>query len=76
MKPGGGKKLAIVGAILLLFILVKVFGLDQYLTLSFLKAQQARFAALYATNPLMVLGAYALLYQGAGKTPGEKQGNL
>lgn len=62
MKPGVGKKLAIAGAILLLLILVKVFGLDQYLTLSFLKAQQARFTALYATNPLMVLGAYALIY--------------
>ncbi|MHB8789920.1 MAG: TVP38/TMEM64 family protein [Desulfobulbaceae bacterium] len=62
MKPRVGKKLLIAGAILLLLILVKVFGLDQYLTLSFLKTQQARFAALYATNPLMVLGAYALIY--------------
>jgi uncharacterized membrane protein YdjX (TVP38/TMEM64 family) len=116
VKPGVGKKLAIAGAILLLLILVKAFGLDQYLTLSFLKAQQACFAALSATNPLMVPGAYALisiavttlslpgsevmtlaggalsgilsprlplaakkpvnLYRGAGKTPGEHQGNL
>jgi hypothetical protein len=61
VKPGVGKKLAIAGAILLLLILVKAFGLDQYLTLSFLKAQQACFAALSATNPLMVPGAYALI---------------
>ena len=62
MKPALGKKLAIAGLILLLLVLVKFFGLDQYLTLSFLKAQQARFAALYAANPLPVLGAYALIY--------------
>ncbi|HBI14759.1 MAG TPA: TVP38/TMEM64 family protein [Desulfobulbaceae bacterium] len=62
MKPALGKKLAIAGTILLLLFLVKVFGLDQYLTLTFLKGQQARFAALYAANPLVVLGAYALLY--------------
>lgn len=62
MKPALGKKLAIAGLIVLLPFLVKFFGLDQYLTLSFLKAQQARFAALYAANPLTVLGAYALIY--------------
>jgi uncharacterized membrane protein YdjX (TVP38/TMEM64 family) len=62
MKPGGGKKIAIVGAILLLLLLVKLLGLDQYLTLSFLKAQLARFTALYAANPLTVLGVYALIY--------------
>lgn len=62
MKPALGKKLAIAGVILLLLFLVKFFGLEQYLTLSFLKAQQARFAALYAANPLAVLGAYALIY--------------
>lgn len=62
MKPGLGKKLAIAGAILLLLLLVKIFGLDQYLTLSFLKTQQARFTALYATSPLTMLGTYALIY--------------
>ena len=50
------------GAIVLLLVLVKVFALDQYLTLAFLKAQQARFAALYAANPVPVIGAYTLLY--------------
>ncbi|MHB8809958.1 MAG: TVP38/TMEM64 family protein [Desulfobulbaceae bacterium] len=62
MKPALGKKLTIAGVILLLLFLVKFFGLDQYLTLSFLKAQQTRFSTLYAANPLMVLGAYALIY--------------
>lgn len=62
MKPSLGKKLAIAGTILLLLLLVKFFDLDQYLTLSFLKAQQARFAALYAADPLPVLAAYALIY--------------
>jgi uncharacterized membrane protein YdjX (TVP38/TMEM64 family) len=62
MKPALAKKLAIVGTILLLLLLFKIFGLDQYLTLAFLKAQQARFAALYAASPVAVLSAYALLY--------------
>lgn len=62
MTAGLGKKLAITGTILLLLILFKVFGLDQYLTLAFLKEQQARFAELYASYPLPVLAAYALLY--------------
>lgn len=62
MTPGLAKKLAIAGAILLLLVLVKAFGLDQYLTLAVLKAQQARFAALYAASPLAVIGVYTLLY--------------
>jgi uncharacterized membrane protein YdjX (TVP38/TMEM64 family) len=38
------------------------FDLQQYLSLGYLKASQAKFAALYAENPLLVLGGYALLY--------------
>ena len=60
MKPELIKKLAIVGTIILLIILFKVFGLDKYLTLSYLKEQQAHFAQLYAENKLAVIGTYML----------------
>lgn len=62
MKPELIKKLAIVGLIILLIILFKVFGLDQYLTLSSLKEQQANFAQLYSTNKVLVISAYMLIY--------------
>jgi uncharacterized membrane protein YdjX (TVP38/TMEM64 family) len=56
------KKLAIVGIILILIILFKVFGLGQYLTLDYLKTQQAAFSALYAAHPVTVIAAYMLIY--------------
>ena len=62
MKPELIKKLAIVGVVILLVILFKVFGLDQYLTLSYLKEQQAHFAELYAGNKPLVIGVYMLIY--------------
>jgi len=62
MKPELIKKLAIVGVVILVIILFKVFGLDQYLTLSYLKEQQANFARLYAENKLVVISVYMLIY--------------
>jgi uncharacterized membrane protein YdjX (TVP38/TMEM64 family) len=48
--------------ILILIILFKVFGLGQYLTLDYLKTQQAAFSALYAAHPVTVIAAYMLIY--------------
>ncbi len=62
MKPELIKKLIIIGLVLLLIVLFKVFGLDQYLTLSYIKEQQARFGELYAANKVMVIGLYMLVY--------------
>ena len=62
MNPELIKKLIIVGAIILLVILFKVLGLDQYLTLTYLKEQQANFARLYAENKVTVIGSYMLIY--------------
>ena len=62
MKPETIKKIAIVGVIILLIILFKIFGLDQYLTLSYLKEQQANFSRLYAENRVMVIAGYMLIY--------------
>lgn len=62
MKPELIKKLAIVGVILLLIALFKILEFDQYLTLAFLKEQQAHFARLYAENKVTVIGGYMLVY--------------
>jgi uncharacterized membrane protein YdjX (TVP38/TMEM64 family) len=62
MKPELIKKLSIVGVVILVIILFKVFGLDQYLTLTYLKEQQAHFAQLYAANKLVVISVYMLIY--------------
>lgn len=56
------KKLVIVGVILVLIILFKIFGLGQYLTLDYLKEQQAAFTSLYTAQPVMVIGVYMLIY--------------
>jgi len=62
IKPDLIKKLVIVGLVLLLIVLFKVFGLDQYLTLGYLKEQQAHFALLYAENRVPVITIYMLIY--------------
>lgn len=62
MKPDLIKKLVIVGVIVLLVLLFKVFGLDQYLTLSYLKEKQAHFIQMYEANRVIVIAAYMLIY--------------
>ena len=41
---------------------VKIFGLDQYLTLSYLKGSLDRFSALYESQRLTVIAVYFLVY--------------
>lgn len=62
MKPELIKKLAIVGVIILLVILFKVFGLEQYFTLSYLKQQQSNLTQLYVDNRVLVISIYMLVY--------------
>jgi uncharacterized membrane protein YdjX (TVP38/TMEM64 family) len=62
MERGLVRKLVVVVFILVLVVLFKVLGLDQYLTLDYLKAQQAAFAALYHAHPAAVIAAYAGIY--------------
>jgi len=53
----------IIGVVLLSAIVAfKVFDLGQYLTLSYIKASQARFALLYAEHRLMVILGYGVIY--------------
>lgn len=62
MRSGLYKKILILTTLILLIILFKTFGFGHYLTLSYLKQQQANFAGLYADNRFMVIGAYMLIY--------------
>lgn len=62
MKPQLVKKLLIAAFIIVLIVLFRVFDLHQYLTLDYLKQQQAHFVDLYAENRLGVIAAYMLIY--------------
>ena len=56
------KKLWIVALLVALVAAFFAFDLGRFLSLGYLKSQQASFAALYAASPLLVIGAYALIY--------------
>jgi pyruvate/2-oxoglutarate dehydrogenase complex dihydrolipoamide dehydrogenase (E3) component/uncharacterized membrane protein YdjX (TVP38/TMEM64 family) len=56
------KKVLIAVAIVLLAILLYRFGLADYLSLDALKARQGEFAGFYADNPVLVIGAFFLIY--------------
>ena len=62
MNRGMFKKLAVVIAIVALAVVFKVFHLDQYLTLSYMKASQEHFAILYAHHRVTVVAVYILIY--------------
>ena len=56
------RKIAVIIAVLGLATAFKILGLEQYFTLSYIKASQAEFSALYADHRLMVIAAYMVLY--------------
>ena len=56
------KKIAVITAVVVLVVIFKVLGLEQYFTLSYVKASQAKLAALYADHRLMVISAYIVIY--------------
>ena len=56
------KKIIIIVFLLGLVVLFKVYNLDQYLSLDYLKARQAAFTALYQAHPAAVIGGYMLIY--------------
>ena len=56
------KKIALVVFILVLVIVFEIFDLGQYLTLSYIKASQQRFGALYAEQQAYVISVYMLVY--------------
>ncbi|MCK5516543.1 MAG: TVP38/TMEM64 family protein, partial [Desulfobulbaceae bacterium] len=56
------KKIAIITAGATLAAIFFALDLQQYLTLDYLKASQARFAELYQAKPVMVIGGYMAIY--------------
>ena len=62
MKGGTLRKIILVGAIVAMVVLFKVFGLEQYFSLSYLKASRDTFAQLYAQHRVAVIVAYMLIY--------------
>ncbi len=56
------KKIVVVTVLAGLAVTFKVLGLGHYFTLSYVKASQAKFAALYADHRLMVIAVYMAIY--------------
>ena len=56
------KKIVILIAIAALIAAVKIFHLDQYLTLAYLKGSLDKLKALYESNTLMVIVGYFVIY--------------
>jgi len=55
-------KIIILGLIALAVAGYKIFGLGDYLSLSYIKESQQNFKALYADNTAVVIGGYMLIY--------------
>lgn len=62
MKPLPVKKLLIAGCIVTLIVLFRVLELQEYLTLDYIKQQQAHFVQLYMANRFGVIAVYMLVY--------------
>lgn len=55
-------KILIAAAVVALVALFFALDLGKYLSLGYIKGSQARFEALYAENPMLVIGGYMLVY--------------
>ncbi len=55
-------RIIILGAIILVVIAFNYFDLGQYFTLSYIKASQEKFQALYTANRFLVIAAYMGIY--------------
>jgi uncharacterized membrane protein YdjX (TVP38/TMEM64 family) len=62
MRPAVAKKVVLVAVLAALVALVKFYNLDDYLTLAYVKASQARLEALYAAQPVLVIAVYMAIY--------------
>jgi uncharacterized membrane protein YdjX (TVP38/TMEM64 family) len=56
------RKLIIIAVIVAVIAIFRIFHLDDYLTLSYIKESQQRFTALYREHRFLVIGAYMGLY--------------
>ena len=62
MKRKHVQRLLILTAVVSLFVVFKVFDLDRFLSLSYLKASRESFSQLYSDNPLLVIATYMITY--------------
>ena len=62
LPKGSTARVALLTGIILVVILVKWFGLEQYLTLAQLKILQAQFADFYAAHPVRVMALFFCTY--------------
>jgi uncharacterized membrane protein YdjX (TVP38/TMEM64 family) len=56
------KKLIIVAIVVAAAVAFRVYHLEQYFSLAYIKGSQAKFAALYAQQQFLVLGVYFAIY--------------
>ena len=56
------KRLVVLAVVVGVLVVFKILGLEQYFTLSYVKASQEKFAALYVNHGLMVIAAYMMIY--------------
>jgi uncharacterized membrane protein YdjX (TVP38/TMEM64 family) len=56
------RRLVIVAVIVFIIVVFRIFHLGDYLTLSYIKESQQRFAAVYADHRIAVICAYMLTY--------------
>jgi pyruvate/2-oxoglutarate dehydrogenase complex dihydrolipoamide dehydrogenase (E3) component/uncharacterized membrane protein YdjX (TVP38/TMEM64 family) len=56
------QKLLLIGALIVLVGAFFYFDLGRFLSLDYIKQRQAGFAALYADNPLLLIGGFFVLY--------------
>ena len=56
------KKLLLIAAFVALVVLFFVFDLGRFLSLDYIKQRQSDFAALYADQPALVIGAFFVVY--------------
>ncbi len=62
MTPKTKQRILIALLLIALIALFKVFQLEQYFSLSYIKASQESFAALYSQHRILIIGAYIMIY--------------
>ena len=62
MSSKAKQRIAIIVGVIALIALFKIFELDRYFSLSYIKSSQESFAALYAQHRVLVIASYMLIY--------------
>jgi len=62
MSSKAKQRIAIIVGVIALIALFKIFELDRYFSLSYIKSSQESFAALYARHRVLVIASYMLIY--------------